>query len=438
MVRFFWLVFVVWVLFRITLLSLSWNGNPDPAARDRVLRFFTQDDLQKGRDYTRNGFWAKFTSPFVQAAILLTLIFTGWAASGFGRIQSMTGAGFWTATIIFLPALFFLLQLFSAPFDYFLGFLGEKAMGFSNLTADQWCLLYAKRILVSWVLEIAGILLVLLTLKTFDRSWPLLIPCVTTGFCVVMTLLYPILITPLFYEQKPLAEGPLKQKILEISAQANVPVAGIYEIDESRYSNHTNAYFTGLFSQKRIVLYDTLVKSHTVDESALIFAHEVGHWQHDHVLIGITLGFFGALLGCALLWLGYPYLQAVPEFYLRELAHPANLPFFLLAIMVGNLFFAPVEAQISQYFERQADQASLDLTGLQQTFIDAETRLARDNRSELLPHPFRVFWLYSHPPAIERIQIALDGKKAINVKTGLEPESEKPSTQPSAPEQNGH
>ncbi|MHB9081086.1 MAG: M48 family metalloprotease, partial [Pirellulaceae bacterium] len=158
----------------------------------------------------------------------------------------MTNGGYWTATCVTLAALFVLLQLSSAPFDYFLDFVGEKQMGFSSLTAAHWWLLYAKRVLVSRGLETAGILLVLWTVRTFDRSWPLLIPVVTTGFGITVILLFPLLVTPLFYQQKPLADGPLKQEILKIAAQAKVPVAGIYEIDESRYSSHTNAYFTGL------------------------------------------------------------------------------------------------------------------------------------------------------------------------------------------------
>ncbi|MHB8974487.1 MAG: M48 family metalloprotease, partial [Pirellulaceae bacterium] len=246
MLRFFLLILITWVVLRGTLLSLAWHGNPDPQARTRVLQFFTEEDLQKCREYAHNGFWAKATSPFVQAAILLTLIFTGWAASGFDRLQTMTNGGYWTATWVTLAALLFLLQLSSAPFDYFLDFVGEKQMGFANLTAAQWWLLYAKRVLVSRGLETAGILLVLWTVRTFDRSWPLLIPVVTTGFGITVVLLFPLLITPLFYQQKPLADGPLKQEILKIAAQAKVPVAGIYEIDESRYSSHTNAYFTGL------------------------------------------------------------------------------------------------------------------------------------------------------------------------------------------------
>lgn len=408
MIRCFLLILVAWVALRGSLLFFAWNGNPDPQARLRVLQFFTAEDLEAGREYARHGFWAKATSSFVQAAVLLTLIFTGWAAFGFDRLQAMTNGRFWTPTCLALLALFFLLQACSAPFDYVLGFLREKQMGFSNLTAVQWWLLYAKQVLVSWALEMAGILLVLWTVRTFDRSWPLLIPVVTTGFGIAVTVLFPLVITPLFYHQRPLADGPLKQEILKIALQAKVAVAGIYEIDESRYSNHTNAYFTGLLSQKRIVLYDTLVKNHTVEEAALIFAHEAGHWKHDHVLKGMALGFFGALLACTLLRIGYPFLQENQCFHLRELASPVNLPFFLLVMLMGELFLAPVGSQISRYFEGQADQASLELTGLKQTFIDAEVRLARDNRSELLPHPFRVFWLYSHPPAIERIQRALD------------------------------
>ncbi|MFZ2959978.1 MAG: M48 family metallopeptidase [Candidatus Ozemobacteraceae bacterium] len=403
MARVFWLAIIVWVFLRVALLSLGWSGNTDPAARDRVLRHFTVEDIDRGREYTRNGFWGRVASPFVTVGLMALLLQWGVFGRLFGRISDAVGAGWWSTNLLFILACFALIQIASLPFDYYLGYLVEKRMGFSNMTSIDWFLRYFKMSVVSWMFQAGGILLVLWVFRIFPRAWPLGIPVATTLFGIAVTLIFPIIITPLFYNQKPIIDGPLKQRILEISVQAGVPVAGIFEIDESRYSNHTNAYFTGLFSQKRIVLYDTLIKSHTVDESALIFAHEVGHWKHDHVFIGLALGFLGTLLGCGLLWFTFPLLRGEPLFGLGELDSARNLPFFLIVTVIGNLFFAPVEAQISQIFERQADMASLELTGLAKVFIEAEKRLARDNRSELLPHPFRVFWLYSHPPTIERI-----------------------------------
>ncbi|MBF0501824.1 MAG: M48 family metallopeptidase [Candidatus Riflebacteria bacterium] len=424
MTRLFWLLIFAWVVLRLVMLYLGWNGNSDNAARERVLKHFTSEDIARGREYVRNGFWGRVASPFVTVGLMAILLQLGMFTRIFDRIAATTGNGWWTTNLIFIFSCFAILQIAELPFDYYLGYLVEKRMGFSNMTSIDWVYHYLKMSAVSWIFQAAGVMLVLWVFKVFPRGWPVGIPVATTLFGIAVTLIVPILVTPLFYNQKPLGDGPLKQRIIDISTKAGVQISGIYEIDESRYSNHTNAYFTGLFSQKRIVLYDTLIKSHTVDEAALIFAHEVGHWKHDHVFIGLALGFLGTLLGCGLLWFVFPILRTETLFSLRELDSACNLPFFLIVTVVGNLFFAPVEAQISQIFERQADATSLELTGLASVFIDAEKRLARDNRSELLPHPFRVFWLYSHPPAIERIAMA-EAYTALHPEAPL-PASEKP------------
>ena len=386
---------------------LGWQGDSSQLAHERVLKHFSQEDIDRGQEYARNGFIAKAVSGYVWLAVIIILIFSGFFSALNTKIESFTNGGFWLPNLLFF-SIFFLIQLIiNFPFSYYLGHVCETQMGFSNMTAIDWFIRYLKSVAVSWILEAIIVLLIFWVFKFFERSWPILVPAATTLFGIAATILMPYIITPIFYNQKPIAEGQLKERILEIARQAKVPVEGIYEIDESRYSKHTNAYFTGLFSEKRIVLYDTLIKSHTVDEAALIFAHEVGHWLYDHVLIGITLGFFGALLGSFFLWWLYPFFLAEPSFGLGPLWKAQNLPFFIVVTTVLNLLLSPIEAQISQYFERQADYSSLELTGLHKTFIEAETRLAKDNKNDLLPHPFRVFWLYSHPPAIDRIEMGL-------------------------------
>ncbi|HOY67514.1 MAG TPA: M48 family metallopeptidase [Candidatus Ozemobacteraceae bacterium] len=403
MMKWVWGLVFVWCLVRATLLGLAWQGNADPVSQERVLRHFTAEDIERGRAYVKNGFGARFVYGYMQLAVLLLLWRSGWLKLLEARLEAALPGGFWIAGAALTLVVLVVARLSMLPLDYYLGYVCEQRMGFSEMTAAQWAWRYAKSCLVGWSFQTVGILVALGVLKWCGSWWPLLLPTATTAYGIVLTLLMPYLITPLFYEQKPLAEGPLRSRILEIAAKAEVPVDDIYEIDESRYSKHTNAYFTGLFGKRRIVLYDTLIKSHTVDEAALIFAHEAGHWRHDHVRIGLTLGFLGGLLGAAVLWWLYPLIAAEPAMRLGEIWRASNLPFFFAASMVLGLLAAPVEAQISQAFERQADLASLELTGLADVFIDAEKRLARDNRSDLLPHPWRVFWLYSHPPAIDRI-----------------------------------
>lgn len=406
MLRLFWTMLIVWALLRGGLLFLGWQGNPDPAARSRVLVHFTEEDITRGREYARNGFAVRVVSQYWQVGLLLLGIFSGFFAGLHQHCDSLAGGGFWLGNILFLLAFYALYSLISLPVTWYLGYVCEHRMGFSTMTPDQWLWRWAKGFAVGTAVQVAGVMLALWVIRTFPRAWPVGLPAATTLFGAALTVLFPVLVTPLFYEQKPLAEGALRERILGIAGRAGVPVEDIYEIDESRYSKHTNAYFTGLFSRKRIVLYDTLIKSHTVDEAALIFAHEVGHWQHDHMTKGIALGFLGGLVGAFALWWVFPWLAAEPAFRLQPLWSAANVPFLLVLTIAGNLLLAPIEAQISQHFERQADRASLDLTGLASTFIAAEVRLARDNRGDLLPHPWRVFWLYSHPPAIDRIAMA--------------------------------
>lgn len=406
----FWGLIIVWALFRSYLLFLGYTGYQAPEFRQRVLQYFTETDIRVGEEYLRLGFWVRVISPFVRIVILLLLIYTGTVSRWYEAI-SQRFPGFWISGILFLVSFFFVLFLVFLPVSLYQGFFREHWAGFSNMTIGAWFWRMFKGIIIGWPIQIGTTLLILWLIKFLPRGWPIVIPVCTTLLGMIFSVIFPIIVTPLFYEQKPLSDGPLKTRILEISEKCKIPVEGIYEIDESRYSKHTNAYFSGLFSKKRIVLFDTLIESHTVDEAALIFAHEAGHWQHDHIFKGIVLGFLGTLAGCLAAFWGWPYVQSTPSFHLKDLWSPVNVPFFTVLFMVFGLFFAPIEAQISQYMEKQADWASLELTGLSQTFIDAEVRLARDNKAHLLPHPVRVFCLYSHPPAIDRIAMGLRYKK---------------------------
>jgi STE24 endopeptidase len=400
----FWITVILWVILRTLLMGVQIVGNTNPEMKKAVLGYFSQQEIDQGKNYALKGFYFKFFYGFLYVGILIFLLKTGIFTKIGKCIENSLGSNFWSE-LLFVVAFLGLVRLLSFPFSLYFGFFKESQMGFSNMNSVQWLIRFLKSSAVSISMETVGIMIILSVISKLPNAWPVVLPATMGVFSVAVTLLFPVLITPIFYEQKPLEDGSLKDKIHAIAAKANIKVEGIYTINESKYSNHTNAYFTGLGARKRIVLYDTLIKSHTEDEVSLIFAHEAGHWLHDHMLKGLTCGFLGMIAISLFYWWVFPVIKVVPWFGLKDLSSAANVPFIFIIVIMFQLFFAPIESQISQYMEKQADWAALELTGLTDTYVDAEKRLATDNKSDLLPHPFRVFWLYSHPPTIKRIQL---------------------------------
>lgn len=402
----FWFFLIIWTLLRVTLLGCQLYGNTDPLIKASVLENFTPKDITTGKNYALTGFWFKAIYGFIFMYSLILIMVRGYFDKIWLACNKLMKKHIFLTELLFVALFLFIVQVISFPFSYYFGFLKETSMGFSQMSFAQWLIFFLKGSAVGIFFQTIGIMLIIYSIKIFPKGWPAVLTIVMGLFSVVITILYPVLITPIFYNEKPLSEGSLKNKIIEIAQKAKVELSNISVIDASKYSNHTNAYFTGIGKRKKIVLYDTLIKSHPPEEAALIFAHEAGHWKHNHVFIGLSLG-FGAILFMSLAaWALFPSISRVNIFYVKELGSSRSLPFFFIIAMIFQLITAPVESQISQIMEKQADWASLTYTGLTKTYVNAEKRLAKDNHSDLLPHPFRVFWLYSHPPAFERIAMA--------------------------------
>lgn len=404
--KIFWLLLVAWFVIRSLLLGSQYVGQTDPAVKSEVLQYFSQTDIDAGRDYALGGFWFKAVYGSAYMLLLVILLKSGFFTSLWERITAWSGEGLFRNDLLFTLAFLMIIEALSFPSSLYFGYWREAAAGFANTGPGGWLLKFVKSAAVGIAFETAGILIMLAVLRWFPSRWPVVIPLVMGVFGVLVTLLIPVVITPLFYDQKPLEAGEFRTRLLEMSEKAGMKVKDIYVIDESRYSKHTNAYFTGLGAYRRIVLYDNLIKSHTPDEAALIFAHEAGHWRYNHVAWGLTLGVMGMLFIGLAYHLVFPSLAAVSWFGLGGIASAGNIPFLMIVAMMFQLFTAPIESQISQFMERQADETALRLTGLNDVYKAAQIRLSRDNRSDLLPHPLRVFWLYTHPPALERIKAA--------------------------------
>lgn len=228
-------------------------------------------------------------------------------------------------------------------------------------------------------------------------------------FSVVLVLLEPLVITPLFYEVRPLADAGLANRIMALADKANMHVDAVEVIDASSKTNEVNAYFTGFGGAQRIVLFDTLLRDYTPDQIEVVLAHEMGHWYYHHVLLSILglgaagwLGLFGLqwLLQRSWRWLG-----------LSGPADIAGLPYVLAVIALVSYLALPFENGISRFAEGQADHFALTTSQKPQAMAELFEQFAVQNLSLVEPPALEKFIFYTHPSLAERIRMA-EGWKA--------------------------
>jgi STE24 endopeptidase len=296
-------------------------------------------------------------------------------------------------------------------------FYHSHAWGLANPSYDlaAWLRDHYLAFAVNIPWEVAVVVALYAGLIITPRIWWLLAPIGMTILGVAYVFLAPILINPLFNDFTPLRKtqwADQQPRVQAIIDEAKIPVAEILVMDASRQSTHTNAYFTGFGSTRRIVLYDTLLKNHTPEEIESVLAHEIGHWQHDHIVKGMLIAIVGSVFGFLILHLFLRGAVGQAPWNLASVADPAGLWLILLLLGAGSWLAMPAESMISRHFERQADEVSLDLGKQPQAFIDSERKMAIDNKSNVAPTPWNVWLFASHPPTVERIRMAEDWEKA--------------------------
>jgi STE24 endopeptidase len=241
--------------------------------------------------------------------------------------------------------------------------------------------------------------------------WWILVWVVLSTFQLLINIIYPTFIAPFFNKFSALEDQGLQEKIEELSRQVNLDVKGIFQMDAMKRTKHSNAYFTGIGKTKRIVLYDTLIQSHSHDEILAVLVHEIGHMKKNHIKKQIMLTSFMSLV---LLFAASKFLnwQLMYQSFGFELM-PAYVGLFLLGLLWEpfGFVFSPIGMLFSRRYEKEAD--SFVFSTLQTTvpLISALKRLAKDNLSNLRPHPFFVWFNYSHPPLLNRIEYLEDMNK---------------------------
>jgi STE24 endopeptidase len=300
-------------------------------------------------------------------------------------------------------------SMIELPFSLYGTFVLEEKFGFNKMTLKLWLLDAIKGTLIGALIGLPIAALILWLMGAAGDLWWFWAWCVWMGFNLLLLLIYPAFIAPLFNKFQPLEDATLKERVTALMHRCGFTAKGLFVMDGSKRSAHANAYFTGFGASKRVVFFDTLLKSLTPGEVDAVLAHELGHFKHKHIIKRIISMFAMSLVGFALLG----YLSHQLWFYLGLGVRPITadvqgvnsalaLLLFMMAIPVFTVFISPLLAQISRQHEFEADAYAMQQAKASD-LKNALLKLYEDNASTLTPDPLYVKFYYSHPPASERL-----------------------------------
>ena len=306
-----------------------------------------------------------------------------------------------------LLAAFFLINgLLELPLGWFQTFRLEERFGFNKSTIGLWLGDIVKGTVMAAVIGLSLAALFLWLMQEAGSLWWLWAWGIWVVFNLLLMVIFPTFIAPLFNKFKPLEDGELAQRVQQLMQRCGFNAKGLFVMDGSKRSAHANAYFTGLGHSKRVVFFDTLLARLQPDEVEAVLAHELGHFHFRHIAKRLIAMFALSLAAFALLgWLYnqvwfYTGLGVVPNMMSPNAA--LALILFMLVTPVFGYFLSPLMAQLSRKHEFEADAYAVRQTG-NKALPDALLKLYEDNASTLTPDPLYVKWYYSHPPASERL-----------------------------------
>lgn len=363
--------------------------------------------LQKITAYTFENSRAGIVESIIGNALLLFFLFGG-LLGAYDRWIASFSSSFVIAGALFALILLAAETLIDIPFSLYRNFRIENRYGFNTMTVKLWFADLIKALAISAVLGTLVTAAALSIVRASPAWWWLWVWAFLLVFGIFMMYISPYVIEPLFFKFEPVKAEGLEQNIRQLMERAGLKVSRVFQVDASRRSRHSNAYFTGIGRVKRIVLFDTLIEQMAQDELLAVLAHEVGHWKKRHVLKRMALteasAFLGLLAASYLLgWDGLPRMIGLE-----------NASFYARVVLVGFLGslalfpLTPLFSYLARKDEHEADRFAAELTGRPGAMASALVKLSRENLSNLHPHPLYAKFYYSHPPVVERIRALKD------------------------------
>jgi STE24 endopeptidase len=369
---------------------------------EKLIGICDEKEYHRTQHYYRENLRLSVWSSTLNLAVIIIMLATGGFALIDNIARSLSGNNVVIA-LIFMGIIGIASELINLPFAWYDTFVIEKKFGFNTMTKRTFITDHLKAWFISLLIGIPVLAIVTWLYYRMDKGFWIYAWLLVTAFTVFINFFYSELIVPLFNKQTPLAESPLRIKIEEFATKTGFRLKNIYIIDGSKRSTKANAYFSGFGSKKRIVLYDTLLREMTDEEIVAVLAHEIGHYRKKHVIRNIISS---VLLTGLMLFLfsriaGNPVLAS---------ALGADIPSFHIGLITFGILYSPLSLIIgllSNYISRQNE---FDADRFVKENYDANKLssalkiLSVKNLSNMNPHSAYVFFHYSHPPLLARLE----------------------------------
>jgi STE24 endopeptidase len=347
------------------------------------------------------------TANVFDTVVLIAVLFSGVLPWAFGKFAANVGTSiFAMAGFLFVTGV--ALSILTLPFAWYAQFKLEERFGFNTTSMKTWILDRVKGFLLGVLLGYPLLALVLKLIEWTSANWWVWAAAVVIAFQLLLMLIAPAIIMPLFNKFTPLPEGALRERLFALAQRTDFPTRSIEMMDGSKRSRHSNAFFTGFGRFRKIVLFDTLIAQLTEPELESVLAHEIGHYKKRHVwkLLGVSIaGVFVAFAAIAWLARQQWFSRAFGFEHHAGFAAANIVPAILLfALLAGTISFwaSPFIHIWSRSFEYEADAFARATMGEAQSLIQALRKLSEKNLSNLTPHPLYSGFYYSHPTLLER------------------------------------
>ncbi|MDD7015145.1 MAG: M48 family metallopeptidase [Spirochaetales bacterium] len=387
------------------------HGTEIPA---ELQSYLEKEDLEKTVKYENENYFAWIPFSICSTSLSVFLVVSGYFPAVFEFSKSLTDNAY-LGVLIFSVLTSIPSALLSIPFNLWDEFKIEKKYGFSNMTLKMFIVDGLKNALLNLVLSLPLLLIFTFILIHASQWWWILVSLVTIVFSLLVSYIYPVLLAPIFNKFTPLENEELKVRLEKLLEKCGFKASGIFQMDASKRSNHSNAYFTGFGKNKRIVLFDTLLKQLDDDEIEAVLGHELGHYKKHHIIkrmaVSLPLLFIAMFLISLLIKLPSLYTDFGFSADILKSSDKGAVAFLQLAIipLATSAFegFNWIVKFISNHFSRkdefEADRFSAELCGSGKPLSSALIKLNKENLSEVqVPEIYSMF-CYSHPPLMERI-----------------------------------
>ena len=397
-------ILVISYLFNLWLGRLNHKSASLPVP-ERLANVYDSEKYRKQQNYDSENYRFGLLSGFLSFVAILAMLVFG----GFGLVDKISGSFINNAllhSILFFAMLALASDILGLPFQIYHTFIIEEKFGFNKTTVKTFILDKLKGWLLGAVIG-GGLLALVIYLYEASGQWFWVLAwLVITVFSLLLNYFYSTVILPLFNKLTPLEPGELYNSLMNYAKKVDFSLKNVYVINGSKRSTRANAYFSGFGKKKKVVLYDTLISQHSVEELTAVLAHEIGHYKLKHLIKGIIVsviysGFMMFLLSVFL------------KFESPSLALGAVKSSFHTAVLAFGLLYSPVSEMIGiimNYFSRKHEYEADEFTATTfaaEPLADGLMKLSAENLSNLTPHPLYVLVNYSHPTLYQRVT-ALD------------------------------